>query len=375
MSAPDPAAERPVPTADSTPAEAVPGARLSAESAAPTGTPAEAARGSRLSAESAPPIVPTRVPWVEVGVFLVVTVGLGWLVCLPLWLSGKGLSDLTFVQLTGQALMFTPLLGTIAALIVQRRRAREPLASIPRRLGLWPLYPVGRVLGGTGLAVLATYLLVLATYLLAGAFGWMRLDLVGLSGFSAQQQALPGLEELPLGAAVAVYLVIVVVNTGATALFAFGEEVGWRGWLLTSLRPLGTWPALLLIGLVWGLWHAPLILLGYNFGRPDLTGLAFMVGGCIALSVLFGWLRLRTGSLWPAVFAHAALNASSGMLLALVLSADSPTPDMALVTVLGVSGWLVSAVVVLVLVLTGQFRRQPEVDVKPPRRNSAPAEE
>ncbi len=246
--------------------------------------------------------------------FLVVTVGLGWLVCLPLWLSGKGLSDLTFVQLTGQALMFTPLLGTIAALIVQRRRAREPLASIPRRLGLWPLYPVGRVLGGTGLAVLATYLLVLATYLLAGAFGWMRLDLVGLSGFSAQRQALPGLEELPLGAAVAVFLVIVVVNTGATALFAFGEEVGWRGWSLTSPRPLGTWPAPLLIGLVWGLWHAPLILLGYNFGRPDLTGLAFMVGGRIALSVLFGGARLRTGSLWPAVFAHAALNASSGML-------------------------------------------------------------
>lgn len=313
----------------------------------------------RSPSATSPSVTPARVPWLEVGVFILVAVGLGWLVCLPLWLSGKGLGDPVLTQICATTLMFTPLLATVAAVIVQRRRSRQTIPNIPRYLGLWPLYPVGRVLGVTGLAVLGTYLLVLAAAFVSAALGWLSLDLGGLSGFRRALTASPGLDTMPIGAALAVYLLIIIVNTAATAAFAFGEEVGWRGWLLTSLRPLGTWPALVIIGVVWGLWHAPLILLGYNFARPNLAGLALMVGGCIALSILFGWLRLRTGSLWPAVFAHAALNASAGMLLALVLNGNAPAPDAALVTVLGVSGWIVSGVVILVLIFTGQFRRQP----------------
>ncbi|GAA3851012.1 CPBP family intramembrane metalloprotease [Brevibacterium ammoniilyticum] len=348
-------------------ANATPASHDPAEAVAPAGGPvptegvAESQQAGAAAAQTPTdtPVTPARVPWLEVGVFILVAGGLGWLVCLPLWLSGKGLADPVLTQICATTLMFTPLLGTVAAVLVQRRRHRATIPNIPRYLGLWPLYPVGRVLGVTGLAVLGTYLLVLAAAFVSAAFGWLSLDLGGLSGFRSALTGLPGLDTMPLGAALAVYLLIVVVNTAATAVFAFGEEVGWRGWLLTSLRPLGTWPLLVIIGVVWGLWHAPLILLGYNFARPNLAGLALMVGACIALSILFGWLRLRTGSVWPAVFAHAALNASAGMLLALVLNGNAPAPDAALVTMLGVSGWIVSGVVILVLILTGQFRRQP----------------
>ncbi|WP_309131425.1 CPBP family intramembrane glutamic endopeptidase [Brevibacterium sp.] len=333
--------------------------------------------------------IPRRVPWLEVGIFVATAVILGWLVCLPLWLSGDGLQNLVVVQLCGQALMLTPLLATILALIVQRRRAArartaraqappaqtvigmQPAAAqsaVTRYLGIWPLTPARRVVGLTLAALFGTYLLVATTYLLAAAFGWFEIDLVGLSGFKAQLSALPGLDQLPIGAAIAIYLAIIVFNSIVTAIFAFGEEVGWRGWLLTSLRPLGTWPALLIIGVIWGLWHAPLILLGYNFGRTDISGLGFMLGGCVMLSFLFGWLRLRSGSLWPAVFAHGALNGSSAMLLGLFADASAATPDMALVTVLGVSGWIVSALIIAVLVLTGQFRHRPELGRPAPNR-------
>nr|WP_246475749.1 CPBP family intramembrane glutamic endopeptidase [Brevibacterium renqingii] len=151
------------------------------------------------------------------------------------------------------------------------------------------------------------------------------------------------------------------VGSLSNVFVTIGEEFGWRGWLLTSLRPLGTWPALLTVGVLWGLWHAPLILLGYNFDRPGISGLGLMVAGCVMLGILFGWLRLRTGSVWPAVFAHAALNGSTTMLLVLLIDADAPTPDTALVTFLGASGWIVSAVVIAVLVVTGQFRKRPEL--------------
>ncbi|GAA1641177.1 MULTISPECIES: CPBP family intramembrane glutamic endopeptidase [Brevibacterium] len=381
--------------------------------------------GRRLDEKGRPlDIVPQRVPWPAVGVFILVAGSLAWVVCLPLWVSGKGLSDPVLVQLCGMAMMFTPLLATIAALIVQRRdrpkarvrpktelkpkselnpnaelhpapgahpeapagtypagtdpEAADPdtpapgagrLASVPRCLGLWPLYPVGRVLGMSGLAVLGIYAIVMAGYLIAAAFGWMDIDLFGLSGYRLAQQEIPGISTLPIAVSVAVYLLIIVVKTGETALFAFGEEVGWRGWLITSLRPLGTWPALIIIGVVWGLWHAPLILLGYNFARPDLLGLGLMVVGCVMVGILLGWLRLRTGSVWPAVAAHAALNASAGMLLGLVIDANSPTPDPALVTTLGVAGWIVIAVIIIVLLATGQFRESRFPGIKSPRRN------
>ncbi|MCD1285264.1 CPBP family intramembrane metalloprotease domain-containing protein [Brevibacterium sp. CCUG 69071] len=360
----------------------------------PVNSPAEVAQAdtSQVDAKRRPlAVVPSRVPWLPVGVFVAVAVGLAWLVCLPLWLSGEGLSNLALVQISGGAMMITPLVATIVALVIQRVRAKRAhrtdtagadaaagrsLPSVPRYLGLWPLRPFARVIGVTLGAVLGIYVIVVAGYFLSAAFGWVQLDLTGLSGFKAQLATIPGLDTLPLIASLLIYLALIVIQTVVTAFLAFGEEIGWRGWLLTSLRPLGTWPALLIVGVIWGLWHAPLILLGYNFSRPDITGLAFMIGGCMMLGILFGWLRLRTGSVWPAVFAHAGLNASSGLLLALFFDAAAPMPDMALVATLGVAGWIVSAIVIGLLLATGQFRRQPDlgIKVKPARLNPSEPE-
>src|SRR5699024_2818273 len=120
-----------------------------------------------------------------------------------------------------------------------------------------------------------------------------------------------------------------------------------------------TWPAMLLSGAIWGLWHAPIVLLGQNFDEPNILGVLLMTGGGIAWGVLFGWLRLRTGSVWPSVIGHWSLNASGGLVL-LVGTAGDPA-NLALVNPLGVSGWIVIGVVVGVLALTGQFRREPQL--------------
>ncbi|TGD30068.1 CPBP family intramembrane metalloprotease [Brevibacterium sp. S22] len=354
-------------------------------SGAPTpGTPApriaEEAGAAWSAAEAADrkgrplAVVPTRVPWLELGIFAVIAFGLAWLACLPLWVSGEGLGDPLAVQLYGGLMMFTPLVASIVAAVIQRRRARsrgEVMASAPRYFGFWPLRPFGRVLWMTVAAFFGVMVLIVLGYLLSAAFGWLSLDLTGLSAFKEQLATIPGLDSVPTVVAVLGYLLLMLVSSVVTAFVTIGEEFGWRGWLLTSLRPLGTWPALLIVGAVWGLWHAPLILLGYNFGRPDITGLGLMVGGCIMVGILFGWLRLRTGSVWPAVFAHAGLNGSNAMLLGLLMDSGASTPDPALFTLLGVSGWIVCAVVIAVLVVTGQFRKQPELGIK----KTIPAEE
>ncbi|MBK0417841.1 CPBP family intramembrane metalloprotease [Leucobacter sp. CSA1] len=177
----------------------------------------------------------------------------------------------------------------------------------------------------------------------------------------------------PLGLLVALQIAAIPLNALVGSIAAFGEEIGWRGWLLPALRPLGAWPALLLSGAIWGLWHTPVILLGYNFNRTDWSGVALMTVGAVVWGVLFGWVRLRSGSVWPAVLGHAALNASAGLLI--WLPAAGEPMEMALVNPLGVSGWIVVAAVVLILLLTRQFGPEPELAPKrvAGRRPSAPS--
>ncbi|WP_336642474.1 CPBP family intramembrane glutamic endopeptidase [Microbacterium sp. MMO-113] len=298
-------------------------------------------------------LTPTRVPWRAVLIFTLTACGLAALVCLPLWL-GDGLAE-PFAGALLPVMMFTP---AAAVLVVTLTTGVPEKGSRARFLGLWPLRPVKRVVGLLVAAWLVPPVLVALGVLLAAAFGWVRLDLT-FSAFADQlAQALPpGTPVPPVGVVVFAQLAAIPVGALVNSVLAFGEELGWRGWLLPALRPLGTWPALLLSGAIWGLWHSPVILLGYNFGRTDVTGVLFMIGGCVAWGVLFGWLRLRSGSLWPAVVAHGALNAAAG----LVLVVAAMQPDLALAGPLGVAGWIVAAVVVLVLTLTGQFRRQPEL--------------
>src|SRR5262249_36961132 len=97
-------------------------------------------------------------------------------------------------------------------------------------------------------------------------------------------------------------------------IFTFGEEFGWRGYLLPRLAPLGGGWAAILTGIVWGLWHAPIIVTQeYNYPGHPWLGVLAMVGLTTALGVVFAWLRFRSGSMWPAALAHAAVNAQAGM--------------------------------------------------------------
>jgi len=305
-----------------------------------------------------------RVPWTAVIVFVAVSFALAWLVALPLWL-GDGLAEPISVLLL-PVMMFTPAVAALVVTFVMRVPARGQRA---RFLGLWPMRPAKRVIWLMVAGWLVPPLLVGLGILLSAALGFVQLDLT-FAAFAAElEKAVPAGTPLP-PVQVIVFAQLAMIPVGGlfNSLFAFGEELGWRGWLLPVLRPLGTWPALILSGVIWGAWHSPVILLGYNFGRTDLTGVLLMIGGCVAWGILLGWLRLRSASVWPAVIAHGSLNAAAG----LVLIVAATQPDMALAGPLGVATWIVLALLTVVLVLTGQFRAQPELADAPGRLLSAP---
>ncbi len=299
----------------------------------------------------------SRPDWLAIGVFAVASVALSWLVALPLWLRGLGLAD-PFLGVFAAAMMFTPSLGVVAALLVQRRtRGRRGARVVLRDLGMWPLRPAARTIWTSVAVIVAAPLLIALGLVVVGALGLATFDPIGFSGFARTiEAAVPeGTTLPPIALLTAIQLAAIPIGAVINAPFAFGEELGWRGFLLPALRPLGVWPALVVSGAFWGFWHAPLMLLGYNFLEPNAFGVLMMIVACMFFGVLLGWTRLRTASVWPAVFAHGAFNASAG-LGALVIAADSATPSPVIAGPLGVIMWGVFAAVIGILAVTGQFR-------------------
>ncbi len=109
-------------------------------------------------------------------------------------------------------------------------------------------------------------------------------------------------------------------------ILAFAEEIGWRGYLQPRLEFLGERLAMLMVGIVWIGWHLPYILLTPYYHADGQRGLvlALFAGTVIAFSFLFGYLRVRSGSVWPAVLAHFAHNATFAVLATYAITTADP---------------------------------------------------
>jgi membrane protease YdiL (CAAX protease family) len=116
------------------------------------------------------------------------------------------------------------------------------------------------------------------------------------------------------------FLIQVVI---LTLTFALWEEIGIRGYLLPRLLSLGRNRALALSSLVWAAWHMPLILLTPVFPVGNkVISLPLFVATIVAASFFYGYLRLYTGSVWPASIAHSVHNAAWGVLGALTATSS-----------------------------------------------------
>ncbi len=99
-----------------------------------------------------------------------------------------------------------------------------------------------------------------------------------------------------------------------------GEEFGWRAYLLPKLMPLGGRKAVLLVGVIWAVFHFPMILMGYNYGigywgAPVTGPLVWVLTLMFGDNVLLAWMTLRTGSVWPAALGHGVNNAFSPLMV------------------------------------------------------------
>jgi membrane protease YdiL (CAAX protease family) len=253
--------------------------------------------------------------------YLVLTFGLAW----GSWalLLPASATDLRLFELCALPGAFAP---AIASFVVRKWITREGFgdAGLGLHLRYWRFYLVGWLL---------PFAVVAFIVLAAVAFGLGKPD---FSMLAALARIAPHAKIPPSLAGVMGYLIPLQLLIGALIAtpLLFGEEFGWRGYL--QVRLFARWPTLAAIatGVIWGLWHLPLILRGYEFPGDPVVVTAVFCTSTVLLSIVFGWLRRKSGSVWVTSLAHSATNAIGGSLTLLLF------PDRTNVLFLGYLGIL-----------------------------------
>lgn len=129
----------------------------------------------------------------------------------------------------------------------------------------------------------------------------------------------------PVVAIVTSIIAALVLGPTINAIPALGEELGWRGLLQPELRPLGFWNSSYLVGIVWGLWHMPFILQGYNYPGYPLAGVGMMTLMTMLLSPIFTFFQGKGESVVISAMLHGTFNAIAGLPVLFVAGGNSLT--------------------------------------------------
>ena len=220
-----------------------------------------------------------RDTWIRIATFVGVTYAWSWIFMYMAIAAG----EITLLPAFGG--MWSPFVGILVTrLIFPDGRRRGSLSGL------------GWKWGKTRWQVTSWFLPALYVGLAHGAV-WA----FGLAGFTDAGPGTIGLFVLKR----------VVMGLTVGAVLAFGEEVGWQGFLVPRLYKLaGFTRAALLRGIIWSVWHFPLIIGGVygTTATPLWYRLLCFTVTMTAVSFAFSWLRIKSGSLWTGVWMHAAHN-------------------------------------------------------------------
>lgn len=244
-------------------------------------------------------------------VYILITFGLTWAYCLLIVYpvaNGEALTGIPalILQLAVAAAMFFPAVGVLLTRLITKEGFKEAWLY-PRLKGNFKHY----LLAWFGPGILTFAGMGIYFLLVPGSFdpdcGYMK-QAMAAAGTPYEAQAVP-MNMLMAIQIVQALLLAPILNF----VTCFGEEWGWRGYLLPKVsKHFSTVPTLLITGIIWGLWHAPLTIIGHNYGLGywgfPFTGIAMMCLFCITLGIFLSFVTLKTGSCIPAIIGHGAVN-------------------------------------------------------------------
>lgn len=232
-------------------------------------------------------MTPKKQTLIRIGLFVLITFSLTWIphfICLRRWGFTAWMQSPFAIIVT--LTMFAPMLGNFLTRLITKEGFRE--SRLHFHFG-----------GNIRYYVLA--------YCLPAVFGIIIAVLVNCTHGSWKFEALRG--ESPFDVFTG-FMQLCVMPVLYYVPCVFGEECGWRGYMNQKLEALtGKAGAVVIGGVIWGLWHAPLVANGFNFGAEHpVIGVLLMCVSCMLLNAVLMWLTERTDSVFPAVLLHIALD-------------------------------------------------------------------
>ena len=244
-------------------------------------------------------------------IYLLITFSLTWAYCLVVVYpvaNGESLSGVPslITQLAVVVVMFFPSIGVFLTRLVTREGFQNSWLkpNLKKNIRYYLLAWFGPAI--LTLAGMGIYFLLFPDDLDL-SFGYF---VSTLESAGAPMETLPfPIELLMLVQCVQAILLAPLMNF----ITCFGEEWGWRGYLVPKMKGLlPTVPMLLITGIIWGLWHAPLTIIGHNYGLGYLgfpfTGIAMMCLFCVVVGIFLSYVTLKTNSCIPAILGHGAIN-------------------------------------------------------------------
>lgn len=141
-----------------------------------------------------------------------------------------------------------------------------------------------------------------------------------------------------------------IAGVTINAIAAFGEELGWRGFLLKEFKEMHFFKAAIIIGFIWGIWHAPLILMGYNYPQHPKIGVFMMIIFCILITPLLIYITVKSKSVIAAAILHGTMNGTYGISLMLTDGGNDLTVGLT-----GLSGFIALTVILIFLFIYDYF--------------------
>ena len=272
-------------------------------------------------------------------VYLLIAFGLAWIPWEIVIRHGISVHSAMF-QFASLPSAFAP---AFAAFVVRKWVTREGFADAGLRLNpsKWRYYLVGWLLP----VVVVGCIVVLAPLLGIG-----RAD---FSLVRALRHFLPPGTTLPHLPNVWLILIVLLITAVFVAPISFGEEFGWRSYLQLRLFPQQPVLSAVVTGLFWSFWHFPVLLRGYAFPDNPDSGVVVFTVGAVLLSIIFGWLRLKTGSIWSTSLAHAATNAVGANMSGLLFGGGA---SLLYVLDIGILGWVPLGALSAWIIFTGQLK-------------------
>jgi hypothetical protein len=248
--------------------------------------------------------------------FLLITFGVTYLLEGILILSGFRITQMPAAggQYVVMIAMWVP---AAATLITIRFITHEKVSSTGLRFG-----PSLKPYAVSALVIPLSFMLI---YLLTWALGlgspdWQLTSFFALIASTGVDMSTAPSPSLLL---IALFFTSLIIAPFVNSILGLGEEWGWRGYLLPRLMPLGKWKAYLLLGVIWGLWHAPLVLIGFNYPGHPILGVFLMILFTTALSIYINELSLHYKSAILAGWIHGVFNSQSYGIWRMLLFANS----------------------------------------------------